>query len=72
MAKASDCRSEGREFKSPPSRQTLENLVGWLLILVAFAGAVLCDNDHPFWGIFLAVVAGIIAIVQWEKQDSGF
>jgi hypothetical protein len=49
----------------------VENLVGWLLILVAFAGAALCDNDHPFLGIFLAAVAVIIAIVQWEKQDSG-
>lgn len=70
MVKASDCRSEGREFKSPPSRHRLKNWLGWSLILVAFAGAALCDSGHPVWGTFLAVGAAIVAIVQWEKQDS--
>jgi hypothetical protein len=48
----------------------LKNWLGWSLILVAFAGAALCDSGHPVWGTFLAVGAAIVAIVQWEKQDS--
>jgi hypothetical protein len=41
----------------------------WLLIPAAFFGAVLIDHQHPILGFCIAIVAFIIACLDWEKHD---